>query len=81
MLINSENRRPNVIVASGKMREKFYSPDSIEVKNVPLMLKSLSFFTLICYIIAFMFIRSKPLKETHEENQAERQLNSPLGIE
>jgi len=38
MLINSENRRPNIIVASGMMREKFYSPDSVEVKNVPLML-------------------------------------------
>jgi hypothetical protein len=67
MLINSENRRPNVIVASGKMREKFYSPDSNEVKNVPLMLKSLSFFTLICYILAFMFIKDKPKEENAEE--------------
>jgi hypothetical protein len=57
MLIGSENRRPNIIVANGQMREKFYAPDSVEVKNVTLMLKSLSFFTLICYILAFMFIR------------------------
>jgi len=56
MLINSENRRPNIIVANGKMREKFYSPTSDEVKNVPLMLRCLSFFTLISYILAYVFI-------------------------
>jgi hypothetical protein len=59
LMIDSGNKRPNIIVASGKMREKFYSPDSVEVKNCKLMLQSLSFFTLIFYILAFTCIKDK----------------------
>jgi MFS family permease len=31
MIINSQNRRPNIIVSNGKMREKFYQSKSLEV--------------------------------------------------
>lgn len=55
-LVNPENKRPSVIVSNGQQEEKFYAIDSDQVQRVPEMLRSMSYFVLILYSIAFLML-------------------------
>lgn len=46
-------------MSSGKQEEKFYALQSDEVQRVPEMLRSMSFYALILYGLAFILIDYK----------------------
>lgn len=58
-IANPDNIKPDIIIILEDKKEKFYSPDSEIVKNVPLMLRTLGYIYLSFIVMAVALVNKR----------------------